>query len=159
MTLACKKYNSNLLRLLLLLMLMIRNVLTTVWCRFGKWSLVLKLSFCSDFEHKIWSDFEDKIWSRFLSWCPGKILKLMFGHYFATDMMLGCGYEVQSWSNPPYPPWHPPWVREGQKWPKCISSSPMPKKSFQRGQKIQPIFSLGMSLEELKHVGGCGLGT
>ena len=23
-------------------------------------------------------------------------MKLMFGHYFATDMMLGCGYEVQS---------------------------------------------------------------
>ena len=30
-----------------------RNVLTTVWSRFGSWSL--KFKFCSDFEHKVWS--------------------------------------------------------------------------------------------------------
>ena len=31
-----KMTTQNLLRLLLLLMLMMRNVLTTVWCRFGR---------------------------------------------------------------------------------------------------------------------------
>ena len=81
----------NLLRLLLLLMLMMRNVLTTVWCRFGRWSLVIKLSFCPDFEHKVsrfGQDFEVDAEVRFWSWSLGIILLLM----------LGCGYEVQSWS-------------------------------------------------------------
>ena len=49
--------------LMLLLMLMLRNVFTTVWCRFG--SLVL---------------------SKLLSWSSGKILK--GGQYFATDAWL-----------------------------------------------------------------------
>ena len=65
---ACKDDNSNLLRLLLLLMLMMRNVLTTVCCRFGRWSLVLKLSFCSDLEHKVsrfGQDFEVDVQARF----------------------------------------------------------------------------------------------
>ena len=87
---ACKDDNSNLLRLLLLLMLMMRNVLTTVWCRFGRWSLVLKLSFCSDFEHKVsrfGQDFEVDVQARFWSWSLVIILLLM----------LGCGYEVYSW--------------------------------------------------------------
>ena len=54
-TLACEDNNSkqNLLILLLLLMLMMRNLLKTVWCRFGSRNLVLKLSFCLDFEHKV----------------------------------------------------------------------------------------------------------
>ena len=43
----------NLLKLLLLLSLMMRNVSTTFSCRFGKWTLVIKLSFCSDFEDKV----------------------------------------------------------------------------------------------------------
>ena len=63
-----KMTTQNLLRLLLLLMFMMRNVLTTVWCRFGRWSLVIKLSFCSYFEHKIsrfGQDFEVGSWSRF----------------------------------------------------------------------------------------------
>ena len=63
-----KMTTQNLLRLLLLLMLMMRNVLTTVWCRFGRWSLVIKLSFCSYFEHKVsrfGQDFEVGSWSRF----------------------------------------------------------------------------------------------
>ena len=47
----------NLLRLLLLLMLMMRIVLATVCCRFGSWGLVIKLSYCSDFEH-FGQDFE-----------------------------------------------------------------------------------------------------
>ena len=63
-----KMTTQSLLRLLLLLMLMMRNVLTTVWCRFGRWSLVIKLSFCSYFEHKVsrfGQDFEVGSWSRF----------------------------------------------------------------------------------------------
>ena len=40
-------------------------------CRFGSWSLVIKLNFCLDFEHKVWS--------RFWSWSSGEILKLKFG--------------------------------------------------------------------------------
>ena len=63
----------QLLRLLLLLMLMMRTVLATVCCRFGGWGLVIKLNFCSDFQHKVW------VWR----WSSGKILKLMFGQYFS----------------------------------------------------------------------------
>ena len=43
----------NSLKFLLLLMLMMRNLLTTVRRRFGSWTLVIKLSFCSDFEDKV----------------------------------------------------------------------------------------------------------
>ena len=39
----------NLLKLLLLLKLMMRNMPTTVWCKFGGLTLVIKLSFYSDF--------------------------------------------------------------------------------------------------------------
>ena len=46
----------NLLRLLMLLMLMLRIILATA-CWFGSWPLVIKLNFCSDFEHKGWSRF------------------------------------------------------------------------------------------------------
>ena len=46
--------------------------------------------------------------------------------------------------NPPYPPWHPPGVRGGQKWPKCIPSSPMmlvnAKKAISGGSKILTYF-------------------
>ena len=49
--------------LLLLLMLMMRIVSATVCCRFGSWGLVIKQSFCLDFEHKVWS--------RFWSWSSG----------------------------------------------------------------------------------------
>ena len=87
-----KMPTQNLLRLLLLLMLIMRNMLTTVWCRFGRW-----FGHKVKFLFRLWAQ-GFKVWSRFWSWCSGNILKLMFGHYFATDMMLGCGYEVQSWS-------------------------------------------------------------
>ena len=56
----------NLLKLLLLLML--RNVLIKVWCRFGRLSLVVKLSFRSDFEDKVsrfGQDFEVDVQARF----------------------------------------------------------------------------------------------
>ena len=69
----------NLLRMLLLLMLMLRIMLATVCYRFGSWRLVLKLNFCSDFEHKGWS--------RFWSWGSGKILKLDFVQHFAADVL------------------------------------------------------------------------
>ena len=46
--------------------------------------------------------------------------------------------------NPPYPPWHPPGVRGGQKWPKCIPSSPImiinAKKAISEGSKISTYF-------------------
>ena len=67
----------NLLKLLLLLKLMMRNMPTTVWCKFGRLTLVIKLSFYSDFDirfqglFKILSlmcrqDFEvvSQMWSR-----------------------------------------------------------------------------------------------
>ena len=85
-----KMATQNFLKLLLLwkgcwgcyccLMLMLRNVLTIVWCRFGSWSLVIKSNFCPDFEHKVWS--------RFWSWSSGEILKLKFSQYFAADPWL-----------------------------------------------------------------------
>ena len=54
-------------------------MLATVWCIFGSWGLIIKLNFCSDFEHKVWS--------RFWSWSSGKIFKLEFGQYFAADVL------------------------------------------------------------------------
>ena len=86
-----KMATQNLLELFLLLRLMMRNVSTTVWCRFGMWTLVIKLSFCSDFEDKVSrfvQDFEVDVQARFWSWSLVIILLLM----------LGCGYEVHSWS-------------------------------------------------------------
>ena len=80
-TLVCEDVNSKLVEVVTLLMLMLKNVLTTIWCRFGSWSLVIKLNFCSDFEQKDWFTF----WS----WSSGKILKLKFGmKYFAADAWL-----------------------------------------------------------------------
>ena len=58
----------DLLKLSLLLKLMMRNMLTTVWCRFGRLTLVIKLSFCSDFEDKVSrfvQDFEVDVPTRF----------------------------------------------------------------------------------------------
>ena len=80
-----KMTTQNLLRLLVLLMLMMRNVLATAWCRFGRWGLVIKLSFCPDFEHKaskFGQDFEVDFQVRFRSWSLVIILLLM----------LVCGY-------------------------------------------------------------------
>ena len=65
--LSVKMPTQNSLMLLLLLMLMMRIMLATVCCKFRSWSLVIKVNFCSDFEHKVWS--------RFWSWSSGKILK------------------------------------------------------------------------------------
>ena len=69
-----------------LLLLMLRHVLTTVWCRFVSWSFVKKLDFCSDPEHKVWSIFWrwsfSKIWklkSIFCCWCKVVVIKLNLG--------------------------------------------------------------------------------
>ena len=75
-----KMPTQNLLRLLLLVMLMLKDMLTTIWCRCGSWSLVIKLNFCSDFEHKVWSITQ--------SWNPGKIVKLRFGQYIDAGAWL-----------------------------------------------------------------------
>ena len=66
-----KMATQNLLKLLLLLRLMMRNVSTTVWCRFGRWTLVTKLSFCSGFKDKVLrfvQDFDVEVQARFWSW-------------------------------------------------------------------------------------------
>ena len=57
---------------------MLRNMFTTVWCRFGSWSLVIKTK-------KI-SDIEQKCLVKILS--SGEILKRKFGHFFAADAWL-----------------------------------------------------------------------
>ena len=57
----------DLLKLLLLLKLMMRNMLTTVWCKFGRLTLVIKLSFFN-FEDKVSrfvQDFEADVPARF----------------------------------------------------------------------------------------------
>ena len=68
--------------LLLLLMLMMRIVLATVWCILGSWSLVIKPNFCSDFEHKVCL----RLWNR----NSGKTFKLEFRQYFASDVRQHC---------------------------------------------------------------------
>ena len=66
--------------LLRLLLLMLRNLLTTVWCRFGSWSFVVEMNLCSDYEHKVWL--------RFWNWSFGEILKLKLSQCFAADVWL-----------------------------------------------------------------------
>ena len=83
-----KMPTQNLLRLFLLLMLMMRIMLATVCYRFGSWRLVLKLNFCSDFEHKGWS--------RFWSWSSGKIWSWRWSVICCWCFFRG--YEVESWS-------------------------------------------------------------
>ena len=62
-TLVCEDGNLRLIEVLLLLKLMMRSMPTTVWYKFGRSTLVIKLSYCS-------------VCLRFWSWCSGKILKL-----------------------------------------------------------------------------------
>ena len=63
MTLVCEDGNLRLIEVLLLLESMMRSMPTTVWYKFGRSTLVIKLSYCS-------------VCMRFWSWCSGKILKL-----------------------------------------------------------------------------------
>ena len=75
----------NLLRLLLLPMLMMGIMMATVCCRFGSLGLVIKLNFCSEFEHMVWS--------RFWSWSSGKIWS--WGLDSILMLMFCSGYEVE----------------------------------------------------------------
>ena len=55
--------------------------------------LVIKLNFCSNFEHKVWS--------RFWSWSPGEILKLRFSQYFMVKILklkFRQDFEADVWS-------------------------------------------------------------
>ena len=78
-----KMATQNLLKLLLLLKLMMRNVSTTVWLQIWKVNFGHKIKFLFG----LWGQ-GFKVCSRFWSWCSGKILKLKFGHYFAADAWL-----------------------------------------------------------------------
>ena len=80
-----KMTTQNLLRLLLLLMLKLRIMLATVCYKFGRWHLVLKLNFCSDFEHRGWS--------RFWSWSSGKIWSWSLINFF---LLMFCRGYVES---------------------------------------------------------------
>ena len=63
--------------------IVMRIVLATVCYRFGSWGLVIKLNFCSDFEH-FGQDFN----------VEGEILKWSL----VSILLFGWGYEVESWS-------------------------------------------------------------
>ena len=104
-----KMPTQNLLKLLLLLMLVMRIVLATVCCRFGSWGLVIKLNFCSDFEHfgqdflklKFWRDFEAEVWSAFCRWCFEEVTKLNLGQYsearFGQDFNFRLSWDADVW--------------------------------------------------------------
>ena len=81
--------------LLRLLLLMRRKLLTTVWCRFGSWSFVIKLNFCSDARGlvKILQLKFGEIWSRSLV----SILLLIFGH--EVEYLVEIGQELLSSRN------------------------------------------------------------
>ena len=61
--------------------------LKTVWCRFGSWSLVIKLNFVrtlstrfgQDLKLKFRWDFEAEFWSVFCCWCLFEVTKLKLG--------------------------------------------------------------------------------
>ena len=74
---------------------------TRVCCRFRSWGLVIKLNYCSDFEHKVWS--------RFWSWSLGKILRLDFS--ITTHQKLQrCVASHATW-NTIYTYWHTATIR------------------------------------------------
>ena len=72
-TLVCEDGNLRLIEVLLLLKLMMRSMPTTVWYKFGRSTLVIKLSYCS-------------VCLRFRSWCSGKILKLLLGREYEDEI-------------------------------------------------------------------------
>ena len=75
-----KMPTQNFLLLLVLLMLMLRNMLTTVWSRF--WSV---------------NDFEAEIWARFGGWSLVHILWLKIGQHFEPEAWPNFGTEF--WRN------------------------------------------------------------
>ena len=74
--------------------------------------LVIKLNFCSDFEHKVWSrlklrrDFEAEFWSVFCSWGLVEVIKFNLEARFGQDfevclvemLLFGWDFEVDTWS-------------------------------------------------------------
>ena len=98
-TLACEDANSNLLRLLLFLMLMLRIMLATICYRFGSWRLVLKLNFfrlraqglVKILKLKFRQDFETGACSAFCRWCFVEVMKLNLGRY--SEARLGQDFE------------------------------------------------------------------
>ena len=87
-TLACEDANSKLVKVVTVADGNAEDHVGTVCYIFGSWRLVLKLNFCSDFEHKVGQDFEVEVQARFWSWSLFSILPLMFCR----------GYKVESWS-------------------------------------------------------------
>ena len=91
-----KMPTQNLLRLLLLLMLMMRNVLTTVVCRFGSWSLVMKLNFVQTLSTRFGQEFEVEVQAKFWNWSLVSILLLSRSE--VMKWMFGQDFEVKVWS-------------------------------------------------------------
>ena len=68
MTLACEDGNSKLVEVVTVVDVDDEKRVDNSLVQFGRWSLVIKLSFCSDFEHKVsrfGQDFEVDIQARF----------------------------------------------------------------------------------------------
>ena len=90
----------NLLMLLLLLMLVMRIVLATVCCRFGSWGLVMKLNFCSEFQHKVWEKIQIfwVFFANFLNY--GGVWKIINYNLQSRRQILTLGgvYEAEVWS-------------------------------------------------------------
>ena len=56
-TLACKDASLKFVEIVTDPDVEMRIMLAKICCRFGSLGLVIKLNFCSDFEHKVWSRF------------------------------------------------------------------------------------------------------
>jgi len=86
----------------MLLMLMMRIVLATVYCMLGSWGLVIKPAFCSDFQYKVWSRFwswSSGVWSIFCRWCFAEVMKLNLGRDFEDEVWSRFGFELVIWPN------------------------------------------------------------
>ena len=91
-----KMATQNLLKLLLLLILTMRNVLTTVVCRFGSWSLVMKLNFVQTLSTRFGQEFEVEVQAKFWNWSLVSILLLRLGE--VMKWLFGRDFEVKVWS-------------------------------------------------------------
>ena len=91
-----KMPTENLLRLLLLLVLMPRKVLTMAWCRFGSWSLVMKLNFVQTLSTRFGEEFEVEVQAKFWNWNLVSILLLRLGD--VVKWLFGQDFEIKVWS-------------------------------------------------------------